>query len=90
MALILIFVSMGGIGIPVGNASLLLLKIKKSMCKKCGNILCFGCNRPDPPSNLTEKDKERGGWNNQPTVEEEDRIREIARKLVENPTGSVF
>ena len=66
-----------------------LLK-KRKMCKNCRNILCLGCNRPEPPANLTEKDKERGGWNNQPTVEEEERIREIARKLVENPTGSVF
>lgn len=78
---------MGGIGTPVGSVNLLK---KRKMCKNCRNILCLGCNRPEPPASLTEKDKERGGWNNQPTVEEEERIREIARKLVENPTGSVF
>lgn len=60
------------------------------MCKNCGNILCLRCERPAPPPNLTERDKERLGWNNQPTPDEEEKLREVARKAVENPTGSLF
>ncbi len=39
---------------------------------------------------MTERDKERGGWNNQPTPDEEEKLREVARKAVENPNGSLF
>jgi hypothetical protein len=60
------------------------------MCKKCRNILCFGCDRPEPPAKLTERDRERLGWNSQPTPDEEEKLREIVRKIVENPNGSVF
>ena len=65
------------------------------MCKKCGDPLCFSGNcqpprpvRRDPPSNLTENDLHRGGWNDDISEEDYKKFLEQAKVAVEHPTAA--
>lgn len=49
------------------------------MCNVCNNPNCKGC--PDPK--LTERDRDRLGWNNQPSEEELKRLLEQAKHATE-------
>jgi len=79
--------TMGGFGSTVGFAENRTRLKKRTMCRKCSNPTCFGgCSQKDtPPANLTERDKERGGWNDQVSEDDLERIRQDARKAVEDP-----
>ena len=53
------------------------------MCWKCKNPCCEQCPTT-PPEGLTEKDLEKGGWNNQPSKEELEKIRLHGKKAIES------
>lgn len=57
------------------------------MCRKCNNILCFGCDADtsSAPKDLTDADKQRLGWNDTISPEEYERLQQVARNAVETP-----
>jgi hypothetical protein len=58
------------------------------MCHNCKSDFCSGCfSKHEPPEYLTENERQRNGWNDRVSKDEEDRLRKIARDATDKNEG---